>query len=151
MKVCMLISLRRQKDFNKTLSVKGQKYKHGRLLKFKIYVLFYTDKSWTVALRQMKFGTVKDQRYADKSYINQCFCSAELFSMAMVQNFEVMLRQTLSHSVHNYLLLYHVVCGRIYCYLPLTCLMERRIVDRNSTLEEEHTTCLHAHQSRLPA
>jgi len=38
--------------------------------KLKIYILFYRDNSWTVALRQMKFGALKDHEHTYKLYLN---------------------------------------------------------------------------------
>jgi hypothetical protein len=39
---------------------KNKKYEHVGQFKFKIHILFHADNSWTVALRQIQFGTVKD-------------------------------------------------------------------------------------------
>jgi hypothetical protein len=46
------------KNFNKTISVRNQKYERGRRLKFKIHILIYGDNTVTV-VRQVKFGTVQ--------------------------------------------------------------------------------------------
>jgi hypothetical protein len=45
------------------------------LLEVKIRISFYGDKSWNVALavRQMKFGAVKDDGHAYKFYLNHYF------------------------------------------------------------------------------
>jgi hypothetical protein len=40
--------------------VKNKKYERGGQLKFKVQILFCGDNSWTVAVSQMKFGTVED-------------------------------------------------------------------------------------------
>jgi hypothetical protein len=44
---------------NKTALTKDQKYKHGGRLKDESRIWFYGDNSWTVAVKQMKFGAVK--------------------------------------------------------------------------------------------
>jgi hypothetical protein len=38
-------------------------------LKLKFMFCFYGDNSWTVAARQIKFGTIKGQRHTHKSYL----------------------------------------------------------------------------------
>jgi hypothetical protein len=40
--------------------VKSQKYERGEPSKVYIYILLHGDNSWNVALRKMKFGTLKD-------------------------------------------------------------------------------------------
>jgi hypothetical protein len=45
---------------NKNTFAKTQNYKHGGRLKIKIRILFYGDKSYTVAFRQTKFGIMKE-------------------------------------------------------------------------------------------
>jgi hypothetical protein len=55
--------------FNKTVFVKNQKYESGNWLKVKIHILFCGHKSQTVALRQMKSGTVKDSGHNYKFYL----------------------------------------------------------------------------------
>jgi hypothetical protein len=47
-----------------TIFVKNQKCERGGRLKVKIHVLFYGDNSWNVALREIKFGTVKDHGHS---------------------------------------------------------------------------------------
>jgi hypothetical protein len=54
--------------------------------------------SWTGALRQMKFGAVKDHGLTSSFIWNIVFFD-EGFNMTVVRNFEVMLGQTLNHSV----------------------------------------------------
>jgi hypothetical protein len=61
--------------------------------KVKINVLFYSDKSWTIALRQMNFGTVK---YHGRIYK---FCLTKVLNMEMLRIFEVILGQALKHFV----------------------------------------------------
>jgi hypothetical protein len=60
--------------------------------KLNIHILLYRDNSWTIALRQMKFGTVKDHRHIYK------FFWGKDFKYMIVSNVEVMLEQTLRHS-----------------------------------------------------
>jgi hypothetical protein len=48
---------------SKVVFVEKQKYERVKLFKVNFYILFYGDNSWFVALRQMKFGTVKDRRH----------------------------------------------------------------------------------------
>jgi hypothetical protein len=66
----------------------------------KFYVLFYGDNSWTVAPEQTMFGAVKYQehRRTCKFYLNR-YILRKLVNMMLVQNFQVMLGQTLNHSV----------------------------------------------------
>jgi hypothetical protein len=45
---------------NKTTFARNQKYKHSRQMNVKLCILFHGENSWTVALRQMKFGAVED-------------------------------------------------------------------------------------------
>jgi hypothetical protein len=45
------------------------KYKHGRQLNVILHVLFYENNSGTVALRQMKFCTVKDHGHSYKFHL----------------------------------------------------------------------------------
>jgi hypothetical protein len=60
----------------------------------KIYSLFYADNSWTVTLtRNTTFSTVQ---YHGRTYI---FSLMKILNMTMVRNYEVMLEQTLNHSV----------------------------------------------------
>jgi hypothetical protein len=59
--------------FNKTIFVKNKKYEHGGHLNVKIHSLFCGDNSWTIALRQMNFGTVRDHGYTYKFYLNHYF------------------------------------------------------------------------------
>jgi hypothetical protein len=49
--------------------VKNEKYKREWRLKVKIHILFYGDNSCTVALRQMKFGTLRDHGHTNKFYM----------------------------------------------------------------------------------
>jgi hypothetical protein len=56
--VCMLIDLQSTNNLKDCLT-KNRQY-DGERLKFKIHILFYGDNSWTIALRQTKFGTMKD-------------------------------------------------------------------------------------------
>jgi hypothetical protein len=47
-----------------------EKYEHGEPFKFKMYILFYRGNSWTVAVRQIKFGAVKYHGRTYKIYLN---------------------------------------------------------------------------------
>jgi hypothetical protein len=42
-------------------------------MEVKIHSFLCVDKLWTVAPRQMKFGTVKDHRHTYKFYLNHYF------------------------------------------------------------------------------
>jgi hypothetical protein len=57
--------------------MKNQKYARGWRFNMKIRILFYGDNSWTVTLRQVKFGTVRDHRHIYKFLIfilrGECF------------------------------------------------------------------------------
>jgi hypothetical protein len=52
---------------------KIQKYECGGQLKIEIHILFHGDNSWTVALRWMKFGSVKDNGHIYRFYFNHYF------------------------------------------------------------------------------
>jgi hypothetical protein len=67
-------------------------------LKFKIHISFYGDNTRTGAFREMKFGTVKDHGHAFKVYLNR-FLFDNDFKYGNGANIEVMLGQTLKHSV----------------------------------------------------
>jgi hypothetical protein len=54
---------------------KNKKYEHSDRLNVKIHSLFCGDNSWTVALRQMNFGIVRDLGHTYKFYLNHCFVS----------------------------------------------------------------------------
>jgi hypothetical protein len=72
--------------------VKNQKYeREGRL-----EVIFYGGNSYTIVLRQMKFGTVNDHGHTYEFYFN-CFYleKKKLLNMAILRSFKVMLGQTL--------------------------------------------------------
>jgi hypothetical protein len=71
----ILYTDRSSKDetFNKTIFVKNKKYEHGGRLNVKIYSLFCGDNSWTVALRQMNFGIVKNLGHTYKFCLNHYF------------------------------------------------------------------------------
>jgi hypothetical protein len=92
-KFCMLIGLERMNNFYSVFYEKPKKIWTWLWLKVKIHVFFNGDDLWTVALRQMKFGTVKDHGHTYK------FCLMMFLNMGMVWNFEVMFGQTLYHSV----------------------------------------------------
>jgi hypothetical protein len=79
--------------------VRDKKHGGGSLLKVKIHILFYGDISWNVSftVRQMEFGTVNKYRHTCFFWIIILF--DEILNMAMVRNFEVVLGQTLNHSV----------------------------------------------------
>jgi hypothetical protein len=70
-------------------------------LKVKIHILFYGENSLTVALRQIKFGIVKDYGHASKLF-SALFSLMNVVNMAMVQSSEVMLAQMLNHCVQFY-------------------------------------------------
>jgi hypothetical protein len=84
-----------------------QRVECGGRLKIKIHILFYGDNSWTVTLRPMKFRAVKD--ISTSSIWIIVFFHKRLLNMAMVRNFEIMLRQTLNHSVWNSVILCNVM------------------------------------------
>jgi hypothetical protein len=52
-----------------TLLRESKKYEHDWQLKFKIHILFCGDNSWAVALKQTKFGTMKDRGPSYKFYL----------------------------------------------------------------------------------
>jgi hypothetical protein len=93
-------------DCNKTTFVKNQNYEHGGQLKSKTRILFF-------ALRQMKFGRVKDHRY---TYKLSSFSLIKLLNMAMVQNSEIMLGQMLNHCAQNTVILCNVKYLTYYYY-----------------------------------
>jgi hypothetical protein len=74
----------------------------------RIHILFYGDNSWIVALRQIKFYSVKDYRYTYKFNLNHCFLT-DLMNMAVVRNFEAILGQTLIQFVKNFVILCSVI------------------------------------------
>jgi hypothetical protein len=49
---------------------KTKRYEHGGRLNVKIHSLFCGDNSWTVALRPINFGIVRDNRRTYKFYLN---------------------------------------------------------------------------------
>jgi hypothetical protein len=53
--------------------VRNKKHEHGSRLKAKVHILFYGDNSWTVAVSQMKFGTVEDHGHTYKFYFINYF------------------------------------------------------------------------------
>jgi hypothetical protein len=55
------------------LSKTKTKNEHGGHFNVKIHNLFCGDNSWTVALRQMNFGIVRDHGHAYKFYLNHYF------------------------------------------------------------------------------
>jgi hypothetical protein len=59
--------------FNKTTFVRILKFEHYGQLKFKLHILLYGENSWTIALRQMKFCTLKDHGHTYKFYLNHYF------------------------------------------------------------------------------
>jgi len=73
MKFCEMIGLQRMNNFRETILWKDTKYEHGGRLKFKIHILFYVGNSWSVALNQLKFGTVEDHAHAYRFYLNNYF------------------------------------------------------------------------------
>jgi hypothetical protein len=93
-------------ECNKTTFVKNQKYEHGGQLKSKTDILFF-------ALRQMKFGRVKDHRY---TYKLSSFSLIKLLNMAMVQNSVIMLGQMLNHCAQNSVILCNVKSLTYYYY-----------------------------------
>jgi hypothetical protein len=60
--------------------------------KVKTYSSFYTDKSRTFALRQMKIGTVKYHGQTSRIYLNDYFLEM-LVNIAMVRIFKAVLDQ----------------------------------------------------------
>jgi hypothetical protein len=74
--------------FNMTTFARIQTYERGRWLKVKIHILFYGQNSWTAALGQMKYCTLKDHGHTYKCYLNR-YSLMELLNMAVFQNFEV--------------------------------------------------------------
>jgi hypothetical protein len=52
---------------------KTKKYERGGRLKAKVHILFYEDNSWTVAVRQMKFGIIEDHGHTYKFYFIHYF------------------------------------------------------------------------------
>jgi hypothetical protein len=103
MRFCMILDFQRMNNFNKIIFVRNKKYEHGGRLKVKIHILFYRGNSWIVALRQMKFGTVKDHGHAeiliscwDKCwntmcrilYFSKAACLCKLFNLInLIQHF----------------------------------------------------------------
>jgi hypothetical protein len=61
--------------------------------------VFNGDNSRTIALRQIKFGQVEKSWMYQQVLFELLFCLTTLLSMAMVKNFEVVLRQMLNHCV----------------------------------------------------
>jgi hypothetical protein len=55
--------------FSEIIFVKNQKYESGGRLKFKKYISFYGDNSWTVSLGKVKFVTVRDHGHTFKFYL----------------------------------------------------------------------------------
>jgi hypothetical protein len=53
--------------------VKNKKYEHGGRFEVKVHILFYGDNSWTVAVSEMKFGTVEDHGHTYKFYFINYF------------------------------------------------------------------------------
>jgi hypothetical protein len=63
--------------------------------KLRIHILFNGDKSWTVAHRQIKFGTAKDDRHSFTwVLLESLFHLTKILNMAMVKNNDVILGQT---------------------------------------------------------
>jgi hypothetical protein len=57
-------------NYFKIIFVINQKYERGGRLEVWIQSSLYGDISWTEALRQIKFGTEKDQTYLQVSFNN---------------------------------------------------------------------------------
>jgi hypothetical protein len=72
-KCCVLIDFQGWTSFNETIFVKNKKYEHGGRFNVKIHSLFCGDNSWTVALRQMNFGIIRDHGHTYKLYLNHFF------------------------------------------------------------------------------
>jgi hypothetical protein len=73
------MDLQRMAAFNKTTFAENKNINVAGFC-IKINILFYKDNSWIVAIRQVKFGTVKDHKF----YMHP-------LNMATVQNFEFLL------------------------------------------------------------
>jgi hypothetical protein len=70
MTFCTLIIFKGWTTSNETIFVKNKKkYEHGGRLNVKIHSLFCGDNSWTVALRQMNFGRVRDHGHTYKFWV----------------------------------------------------------------------------------
>jgi hypothetical protein len=64
---------------------KMKKYDHDGRLNIKIHILFYEDNPWSVALRQMRFGKMKNHVHNYVSFFDGAL------NMFVFRNFEVML------------------------------------------------------------
>jgi hypothetical protein len=73
MKFCFLIDLQRMNNFKWDHFCQNKKYEHGGQFNVKIHSLFCGNNSWTVALRQINIGVVKDHGHIYKFYLNHCF------------------------------------------------------------------------------
>jgi hypothetical protein len=80
----------------------------GGCLKLKIHILFYGDNWRTVALRQIKFGTVKHHRHINKCYFNYWYFD-EAFKYGDGTNFKDKFGQTMNNSIHNSEILCNVI------------------------------------------
>jgi hypothetical protein len=67
----MLIDIQKVNNFYHFCE--NQQYEHDRRLTFKTHILFYGDNSWTVSLRQTKFGTMKDHGHIYTFCLSQHF------------------------------------------------------------------------------
>jgi hypothetical protein len=70
---CMPTDLQRKKNFYKYQFLRNQKYENCRRLLVKIHILFWGDNSWTAAIRQTKFHTVKDHGHTYKFHLKHYF------------------------------------------------------------------------------
>jgi hypothetical protein len=71
MKLCIMIDLERCDNFKLESFVRKQKVRTWRALETVILILFHGDNSWSTALRQMKFGTVKHHERTYKLHLNR--------------------------------------------------------------------------------
>jgi hypothetical protein len=78
---------------------KTHTYERGERLNVQIHILFCGDNSWTVALRQIKFGAVKDRGYTYQCHSNHYFVWWSFSVRRWCEMFRLCLGQTLDRSV----------------------------------------------------
>jgi hypothetical protein len=111
--------------FNQTIFVREKsKYDRGGRLKAKIQIFVCEGNSWTVVLIQLSLAHWKVTNIPT-GFISIIILVDEVVNVAMMRNFEVMLGQTLNHSVE--------FCNFVQCHVfinHLTCyIMWRKLAD----------------------